>query len=107
MACESNWEKEIQQMSKMYIRVKKDGFIYEYNEILAKNPECEIVPEEIAYPERFIPPSAAVRIDNAKIAAKTTTRKKKAALDLSTADIPEPPPYTSPELAAEAARGMP
>ena len=82
-------------MSKMYIRVKKDGFIYEYNEILAKNPSCEIVPEEIAYPERFMPPEAPKR------------KKRASALNLSTADIPEPPPYTSPELAAEAARGMP
>jgi len=94
-------------MSKMYIRVKRDGFIYEYNDYLAKNPDCEVVPEEIAYPERFIPPAAAVRIEDAKAAAKTTPRKKKAALDLSTADIPEAPPYTSPELAEEASRGLP
>jgi len=94
-------------MSKMYIRVKKDGFIYDYNEYLARNPECEVVPEEIAYPERFIPPSAAVRVEDAKVAAKTSSRKKKVALDLSTADIPEPPPYTSPELAAAASRGLP
>jgi hypothetical protein len=94
-------------MSKMYIRVKKDGFIYDYNEYMARNPDCEVVPEEIAYPERFIPPSAAVRIEDAKVAAKTTSRKKKVALDLSTADIPEPPPYTSPELAEEASRGLP
>lgn len=82
-------------MSKMYIRVKKDGFIYDYNEILAQNPECEIVPEEIAYPERFMPPEPPKR------------KKRGAALDLSTADIPEPPPYTPPELAAEASRGLP
>jgi len=87
-------------MSIMYIRVKKDGFIMDYNEILAKNPECEVVPEEIAYPERFIPPAAAQR-------AETAGRKKKAALDLTTADIPEAPPYTPVELAAEAAQGMP
>ena len=43
-------------MSKMYIRVKKDGFIYEYNEILAKNPECEVISEEVAYPEKFANP---------------------------------------------------
>lgn len=82
-------------MSTMYIRVKKDGFIYDYNEILAKNPDCEIVPEEIAYPERFMPPEAPKR------------KKRGAALDLSTADIPESPPYTSPELAEEASRGLP
>lgn len=94
-------------MSKMYIRVKKDGFIYEYNEYMARNPDCEVVPEEIAYPERFIPPAAVVRIEAAKAAAKIAPRKKKTTLDLSTDDIPEPPPYISPELAEEASRGLP
>lgn len=82
-------------MSTMFIRVRKDGTIYDYNEILAKNPDCEVIPEEIAYPERFMPEAAK------------GGKKRKAALDLSTADIPEPPVYTSPELAAEAAHGMP
>ena len=82
-------------MSTMFIRVRKDGTIYDFNEILAKNPDCEVIPEEIAYPERFIPE-----------AAKTKPRRK-SALDLATADIPEPPVYTSSELAAEAAHGMP
>jgi hypothetical protein len=81
-------------MTKMYIRVKKDGFIYDYNEILAKNPGCEVIAEEVAYPERFIPVQAI-------------KAKRKTALDLSTTDIPEAPPYTSPELAAEASRGLP
>lgn len=79
-------------MSVMYIRVKKDGFILPYNEYLASNPECEVVPEEIAYPERFVPPAAAQR---------------KSALDLSTADIPSSPPYTPPELAVDASRKLP
>jgi len=87
-------------MSTMYIRVKKDGFIYDYNDILAKNPDCEVVPEEIAYPERFMPPEAPKRIASVR-------KKRGAALDLSTADIPEAPPYTSPELAEEASRGLP
>ena len=91
-------------MSKMYIRVRKDGFIYDYNEILAKNPECEVVSEEVAYPERFVPVAVADRIATVQPAAG---RKKKAALDLSTTDIPEAPAYTSPELAAEASRGIP
>ena len=91
-------------MSKMYIRVKADGFIYDFNPILAKNPECEVVPEEIAYPERFIPPAAAQRVTEA---VKVTGRKKKGALDLSTDDIPEAPPYTPAELAEEASRGLP
>jgi hypothetical protein len=83
-------------MSKMYIRVKSDGFIYDYNEILAKNPDCEVVPEEIAYPERFMPAQAVER-----------RRRRPAALDLTTTDIPEPPLYTPAELAADATRGLP
>ena len=87
-------------MSKMYIRVKKDGFIYDYNEILAKNPECEVIPEEVAYPERFMPKEAPTRVAVAR-------KKRGVALDLSTTDIPEVPPYTPPELAEEASRGLP
>lgn len=81
-------------MSKMFIRVRKDGFIYDYNEILAKNPECEVIPEELAYPERFIP----------EVAKKHKRRKD--ALDLSTEQVPEPPESTSPELAADASKGL-
>lgn len=94
-------------MSKMYIRVRKDGFIYDFNPILAKNPDCEVVPEEIAYPERFVPVSAAVRVAETKEVVKAGGRKKKGALDLTTADIPEAPAYTPPELAEEASRGLP
>jgi len=92
-------------MSTMYIRVKKDGFIFDYNEILAKNPGCEVIPEEIAYPERFIPEHAVERVE--EFQKPKATRKKKAALDLTTTDIPQESAYTSPELSAEAARGMP
>jgi hypothetical protein len=95
-------------MSTMFIRVKKDGFIYDYNPILAKNPDCEVVPEEIAYPERFVPPHVAERVAAAMPEQKPkAARKPKAALDLTTADIPEAPAYTSAELAADASRGLP
>ena len=87
-------------MSTMYIRVKKDGFIYDYNEILAVNPECEVIPEELAYPERFMPVEAPQRV-------AAVRKKRGTALDLSTTDIPEEPAYTSPELAEEATRGLP
>jgi len=87
-------------MSKMYIRVKKDGFIYDYDEILAKNPACEVVPEEVAYPERFVPVEAPQRV-------AAVRKKRGAALDLTTEEIPEAPVQTSPELAADAARGLP
>lgn len=92
-------------MSKMYIRVKKDGFIYEFNEILAKNVECEVIAEEVAYPERFVPAHAIERVVPPKM--QVARKGRKGALDLSTDDIPEMPAYTSPELAAEASRGMP
>lgn len=94
-------------MSKLFIRVKKDGFIYDYNEIMAANPACEVVPEEIAYPERFIPAHAAEYVETEPAPApKATKPRRKAALDLTTADIPEPPPYTPAELAEEVSRGL-
>jgi len=96
-------------MSKMYIRVRNDGFIYEYNEYLAKNPACEVITEEVAYPERFMKPEQAapyIAPEEPKAKAKTSKTKKKG-LDLSTADIPEAPVYTAPELAEEASRGLP
>lgn len=92
-------------MNKLYIRVKKDGFLYDYNEILAKNPACEVVSEEVAFPERFVPEHVADRVESPEKSKRTV--KRKAALDLTTASIPEVPPYTSPELAGEATRGMP
>lgn len=78
-----------------YLRNRKDGFIYEWNPILAKNPLCEEVSEEEAFPERF----ATTAVEKAK------RRTKKLALE--TDDIPEPPVYTSPELAADASRDLP
>lgn len=38
-----------------WLRHKKDGTIYNYNDVLAKNPAVEEVPEEIAFPEKHIP----------------------------------------------------
>ena len=79
-----------------YLRNKVDGFIYEWNETLARHPMCEEVTEEEAYPERFAPASV---VEKAK---RRTIR-----IELSTDDIPEPPVYTSPELSADASRGLP
>lgn len=91
-------------MSKLYIRVRKDGFIYEYNEILAKNAECEVITEEQAYPERFVP-RHLYDVDT-PAPVKTVRTRRKAALDLATADIPEAPLFTPPELAEDASRGL-
>ena len=83
-----------------YLRNRKDGFIYEWDAILAKNPLCEEVTEEEAYPERFVKPEAVEK-------AKRTRRRTKKTLDLETKDVPEEPVYTIPELAEEAKRGWP
>jgi len=82
-----------------YLRNRNDGWIYEWDAILAANPICEEVSEEEAYPERFAKPEA---IEKAK-----RGRKRKGTLDLSTDDIPEEPTYTPPELAADASRRLP
>lgn len=87
-------------MSTMYIRVISDGFIYDYNEILAKNPECEVVAEEVAYPERFVKPEAIEK-------AKKARTKRGFGLDLSTDDVPEEPAYNNPEVNADASRQLP
>jgi hypothetical protein len=87
-------------MSKMYIRVKKDGFIYKYDEILAKNPDCEIIPEEIAYPERFVKPEVVEEV--------VKTRKKRGyGLTLDTRDVPEEPEYANTEVNEDASRKLP
>lgn len=88
----------------LYIRVKADGFIYDYNERLAAHPECEVITEREAYPERYITPAVAERI--AETTKPQRTRRARKGLDLTT-DIPEEPVYTDPELAAEVARGWP
>jgi hypothetical protein len=77
-----------------YLRNKKDGFIYDWNPILAENPLCEEVTEEEAFPEKFIPKKQ---------------RGRKSDLDLATPEeqIPEAPPVTNEEVNAEASRGLP
>jgi len=82
-----------------YLRNKKDGFIYEWDPILGKNPSCEEVSEEEAFPEKFLKPSVVEKVKRG--------RKRKGELNLSTDDIPEEPLYTSPELAADASRRLP
>ncbi len=78
-----------------WLRHKKDGTIYPYNDITAKNPAVEEVPEELAFPERFMP-------------AKQKGREAK--LDLGTNETAvskaKPQKGTKPELAAEAAKGL-
>lgn len=78
-------------MSKKYLRGKTDGFIYDWNPIMAENPLVEEVTEEQAYPERFKPKKQAAR---------------KPKLKLDTEEIPEPP-VGNEALNEEASRGLP
>lgn len=82
-----------------YLRHRLDGWIYDWNPILAQNSLCEEVTEEEAYPERFAKPETIERVKK--------SRKRKGTLDLLTDDIPEVPSYTPPELAADASRRLP
>ena len=87
-------------MSKMYIRVKKDGFLYEYNEYLARNPGCEVIPEEIAFPERFVKPEVVEKV--------VKTRKKRGyGLKLDTDNIPEEPETSNADIDHDASRNLP
>lgn len=84
-----------------YLKNRADGTIYEWDEILAKNPKCVEVSEEEAYPERFVRPEMVEAVEKVR-------KRTKKALDLTTEEVPEEPPTpTNPELAAEAAKGWP
>jgi hypothetical protein len=74
-----------------YLRNKRDGFIYDWNPILAENAVCEEVTEEEAFPENFIPKAQ---------------KGRKSKIDLSTEDIPEEPAVENTELGIEASRGL-
>lgn len=78
-----------------WLRHKKDGTIYNYNDVLCKNPAVEEIPEELAFPERFIPEAQ---------------RGRKSVVDLGT--DPEVIEKTKPkkakraELSADASKGL-
>lgn len=77
-----------------HIRLKMTGEIFDYHPVLAQNPACEVVSEEDAFPERYMP-------------AGTKRRRRTSKLNFTTEDIPEAPPYTSPEINIDASRNLP
>jgi hypothetical protein len=89
-------------MSKLYIRVKKDGFIYDYSEILSNNPDCEVITEEQAYPERFANPEQV-----AKAVRGSRKRKYNVTDNLATEDIPKEPTYSNPDVNLDASKDLP
>ena len=78
-------------MAGRWLRNKKDGEIYGWNEILADNPLTEEVTEEQAFPERFIPKKQKAR--------KTKVKLKREV-------IPEDEKAVNIELAEEATKGI-
>jgi hypothetical protein len=78
-------------MMARFLRNKRDGFIYDWNPILAENPICEEVTEEEAFPERFIPEKQ---------------KSRKAKVSLTTEEIPEAPEQVNVELGEEASKGL-
>jgi hypothetical protein len=88
-------------MTIRYLKSRIDGWIFEWDPILDKNPDVYEVTEQEAYPERFIPVAAIEAV------AAKRTRKKAEPVSLFTDDIPEEPDYTNEALNAEASRGLP
>lgn len=88
-------------MTIRYLKSRKDGWIFEWDPILDKNPHLYEVTEEEAFPERFIPTATIEAI------ATKRGRKKRDSVDLFTPDVPEAPAPTNDALNAEASRGLP
>lgn len=82
--------------SERYIRVRKDGFIYPYNDIMAKNPDCEVVTEQDLYPERFV--------ERPEPTPKQRGRKPKFVIEMPADGKPD---LTFEELGVEASKGLP
>lgn len=73
-----------------YLRSNTNGMVFEWNAILARNPNVKEVTEQEAYPERFAPVDLA---------------KRDKVVDLSVPEeIVTPPPEVASELLAEASK---
>jgi hypothetical protein len=83
-------------MSAQWIRSRVNGMVFPYNEVLAENPVCEVISEEEAFPEKFMPAHAR----------KRKRGPQQLTLDLTTEDIPEPPGVPE-EVRVQASRGLP
>lgn len=69
-----------------------DGTIYEWHPVLAENPKCREISEELAFPERFIP---------------AAQRGRKPKVNMTTDEVPADEDTSNAELSADASRGLP
>lgn len=83
-------------MTQRYLKSRKQGDVYVFHELTARNEDLYEVTEEEAFPERFMPESAKTR--SSKLADKLATSDK--VIDQATTG-------TSPELSKDAAKGLP
>jgi hypothetical protein len=88
-------------MTVRYLKSRKDGWIFEWDPILDKNPQLYEVTEQEAFPERFIPVAAVEAV------AARRGRPRRQGLDLSTETVPDEPVYNNEALNAEASKGLP
>ena len=88
-------------MTVRYLKSRKDGTIFERDDILAARPDMYEVTEQEAFPERFIPVAVVEAV------AEKRGRPRRAALDMTTVAIPEPPAQVNDALNADASRDLP
>ena len=69
-------------MAGRWLRNKKDGEIYGWNEILAENPLTEEVTEEQAFPEKFMTKEQKSRKQKVNLKTKNIPTKKVSKVEL-------------------------
>lgn len=82
-------------MPDRYLKSKKQGDVYIWHELYAKNEDLYEVTEQEAFPERFMPESAKAR--SSALADKLATSE--VVIEKATTGTP-------PELAKDAAKGL-
>tara|TARA_R100001510_G_C7478934_1_gene91788 strand:- start:210 stop:467 length:258 start_codon:yes stop_codon:yes gene_type:complete len=70
-------------MAGRWLRNKKDGEIYGWNEILAENPLTEEVTEEQAFPEKFMTKEQKSRKPKVNLKTKNIPEKKSSKVELN------------------------
>lgn len=78
-----------------YLRNKVDGTIYGYSEEMAMNELVEEVPEELAFPERFIPAAQVGRDPKVDLATDETE-----------VEAAKAPPVENVNLNGDASKGL-
>jgi hypothetical protein len=89
---------------KRWLRVKRDGFLYEWDPILANNAACEEVADHVLFPEMYVQnPEPTTQ--------KQRGRPKKdlgaEQLAATAKENENPPPFSTDEFSTDVGRGWP